>query len=724
MPFSFPTALRPSLLVVSMLLLLNQVTHANQCKEQPERTFDPVVKWEWTGSDVLPEYNQVVNTPIVVPLEDTNNDGQINELDTPAVIFNSYPYKEPNTGAVLRAIRGSDGSEIWSITNPEYRTLARRAVLAADIDEDGIVEIMAISELPGNYLLAFEHSGELKWKKPIKSSNPSGVAANINMDAIPEMIFYSALVNNNGDTLQQLPNVDNIAKYWSIPIVADINLDGQPEVISGGSVYSITGELMWQLMVDGVHVHTRFSAIGNFDADDYPELVLIQRTGGRVFMVSHAGEVMWQQTVPGRSTNGTNYKGGPPVVADMDGDGEAEIGIAGGDQYVVFNADGSTLWTSATKDWSSAATGSSVFDFDGDGKAEVVYSDEEQLRVFDGTTGNVLFSMPNTSRTLEELPVIADVDNDGHVDIVVVANNDLIASGNFGVRVFQDRNNSWVNTRKIWNQHGYKVTNINDDGTVPTIEQPSWLVHNLFRAQIPLPDPICNNEPKTCLLYGLQDSGLNNSQLFTINPQKDFAVQSLGALYIGYDIEGMTIHPKNYDLYLSSGNNTASGLPKGMLYKASRLYGTILPIGKTGFGEVSALAFRQHEGEITLWGWADRRGLITIDPTTGKAKLDKTFPYSIEEMVWSFDGNIIYAAENQTLYAYDYESSTLHIQCDSFPAEVEALELLENGKLLFATHPDTDTYLHLFNLDTCEIEIAQHIQTNYDDVEGLVWTCP
>src|SRR5262249_35477149 len=43
-----------------------------------------------------------------------------------------------------------------------------------------------------------------------------------------------------------------------------------------------------------------------------------------------------------------------------------------------------------------------------------------------------------------------------------------------GVRVFGDMNNSWVRTRRVWNEHAYHVTNVNEDGTIPQHELPNW----------------------------------------------------------------------------------------------------------------------------------------------------------------------------------------------------------------------------------------------------------
>ena len=79
-----------------------------------------------------------------------------------------------------------------------------------------------------------------------------------------------------------------------------------------------------------------------------------------------------------------------------------------------------------------------------------------------------------------ELPVIADVDNDNNAEIVVVANK-YGKIDNHGILVFGDTNDTWVNTRKIWNQHAYSITNINDDATIPRYMANNWETFNSFR---------------------------------------------------------------------------------------------------------------------------------------------------------------------------------------------------------------------------------------------------
>ena len=108
-----------------------------------------------------------------------------------------------------------------------------------------------------------------------------------------------------------------------------------------------------------------------------------------------------------------------------------------------------------------------------------------EVRVQDHGGLQALFETCNTTGTLIEYPVIADVDNDGHADIVVVSNsygnaspdlqcNDGKALSQAGVRVFGDVAGNWVRTRRIWNEHAYHVTNVNEDGTIPAHELSNW----------------------------------------------------------------------------------------------------------------------------------------------------------------------------------------------------------------------------------------------------------
>jgi len=468
-------------------------------------TFQPVLKWAWTGSSVMPQHNQVMSIPVVAPIEDTNGDGKIDEHDIPGVIFHAFVGSNIFANGVLRALSGRDGRELWTVTDPSFRTNPGGHLAVADLDGDGLVEIIAPKS--GGGIIVFEHDGTFKWQSPVPTNNinSGGLAvADLDGDGVPEIIVGNTVLNANGTLRWQGTGFSS-----TLPVVADLDMDGIPEVISGAVAYRNNGQLWWQNSNIG-QGSGAYVAIGNLDADPFPEIVVVNN--GKVWVLEHDGTIKWGPVaIPGGGF------GGPPTIADMDGDGVPEIGVAGASRYVVLRADGSILWTSPTSDFSSSSTGSSVFDFDGDGTAEVVYADEHFLRVYNGKTGAVVFSTQNSNGTLTELPVIVDVDGDNHADIIVSANQLGIAPfGQFGIRVFQDKNNSWVNTRRIWNQHSYHITNINDNGTVPRIEQNSWQVHNTYRLNKRLDIPATAVADLTASYLRVQDHGGVQPSTFTV----------------------------------------------------------------------------------------------------------------------------------------------------------------------------------------------------------------
>lgn len=491
-------------IVVESIETNNVNTTASSCEVRPGiGTFQPVLKWEWTGSSVLPEYNQVMSAPVVAQTNDDNGDGKIDAGDIPDIIFIAYSgtgakyypgYTDFSPGGILRIVSGQDGHELVAVPDTAYRFIHQGNLAAADVDGDGLIEIFG--ERLGGGVIAFNHDGTFKWHVSLPQGNGGAPAiADIDHDGTPEIVFGTAVINADG-TLRW-------GGQSGMSIVADIYNSGDPAIISGASAYSSAGQLLWRNDTVG----GGFTAVGNFNADPSPEIVVV--SNGRIFLLDHNGQIIWGPiATPGGG-------GGPPTVADMDGDGRPEIGVAGARSYSVFKADGSLLWSSPTQDLSSQITGSSVFDFEGDGQAEVVYADETYFRVYRGTDGAVLAQIPNSSGTVTELPIVADVDGDNHADIVVVANqfNQRIGAapgpGNAGIRVFQDANNSWVNTRKIWNQHSYHITNVNDDGTVPAVEQPSWQVHNTYRLNA-FPDRRGTGTPDLSaggLVFGVTSSG-------------------------------------------------------------------------------------------------------------------------------------------------------------------------------------------------------------------------
>jgi hypothetical protein len=441
---------------------------AERCEVRPPfvPNFEPELDWQWTGSAVLPNHKQVMMTPAVV---DVNGDG------TPDIVFGTFAGTNYNVDGVLRAISGDDGRELWTVTDAGLRIKAAASIAAGDIDGDGLVEVCAIPE-NGRGVICFENDGTFKFRTPEGANDynewggPS--LADLDGNGVVEILDGNRVYSNTGALKWVGSDGMGGAKYTGpVSFGADIDQDGKQEVVNGRSIYRHDGTLLCA----NPAVPHGFASVANFDEDAKGEIVVSGRE--MVSLMDDDCTVLWSIPVPGGG------HGGSPNIADFDGDGTLEIGVAGDYAYTVLEADGTTQWSAVTHDYSSGKTNSTTFDFESDGKPEVVYADETMLRIYNGATGAVRWQVKHGSGTTHEGPVVVDVDGDDHADIVVVSNNHAYPGTN-GIRVFHDRLEGWMPTRRIWNQHAYSVTNVNDDGTIPSHPLTNWLVDglNTFRS--------------------------------------------------------------------------------------------------------------------------------------------------------------------------------------------------------------------------------------------------
>lgn len=454
----------------------------------PPGVFAPTEEWSWVpgANTPSPEKDQVMSTPAVINLTDDNGDGAVDENDVPDVVFISFDTTGPmgqaashtlNAG-ILRAVSGENGRELWSAPGAGLRVAPGGNVAAADLDGDGVPEIVTESWSGG--VLAFRADGTLYWGCTSAACRPTtalwGGVAIVDLEGGgPEVLRGGCVLEGTTGAVRFCGaggHGANGAVTGGLSVAADLDGDGVQEVIAGRTAYDFAGNIEWDYpsRPDG------YIAVAQLDLDPGPELVMVGN--GTVYRLDTNGAEIWSQPLRG----GGN--GGPPTIANFDDDPEPEIGVVGRTRFTVLDADGALVWSNTIQEVSSSRTGSSVFDFDGDGKAEVVYNDENTLFVFSyaGTSSAaILWSTPNSTLTAHEYPVIADVDNDGNAEIVVGANDFGRGGLQRGLRVFSDLQDNWVPTLPIWNQHSYHITNVAPDGTVPFPEQASWLATNTYR---------------------------------------------------------------------------------------------------------------------------------------------------------------------------------------------------------------------------------------------------
>ncbi|MBX3273944.1 MAG: VCBS repeat-containing protein [Sandaracinaceae bacterium] len=458
----------------------------------PPGVIAPEEQWAWSGSAVEPASVHVMMAPVV---GDLDGDG------VPEVVFNTYTSAGSYGGpGVLRIVRGDTGVEVRSITSPVV--CPEHGIALGDLDGDGTPEIVTmLTPCTGGAMVAFAPDGTELWRSRRADGSPftgnfqfgAPSIADLEGDGRAEVLIGGAVLEHDGVLRFEHragagSNCCSGQPRSPLSTAYDVDGDGRLELVAGNAIWRSDGTLVWEdlALVDG------YVAVADFYADGIVDIVVVhqQPDGGG------AGHVSIRRATDGMVLFGPvvmpgGGRGGPPTVADFDGDGLPEIGVAGGAAYAVFDPDGATpvLWQQPTQDHSSNITGSSVFDFDGDGTAEVVYNDECYMRIYAGPDGRVLAQIPQHSHTLVEYPLIVDVDADGNAEIVFAGNaavnrcSDIpgYTGGRAGIRVFRDAEDNWVGTRPVWNQHTYHITNVRQDLRIPMGEQPNWRLFNNFR---------------------------------------------------------------------------------------------------------------------------------------------------------------------------------------------------------------------------------------------------
>ena len=417
-----------------------------------------------------------------------------------------------NNPSRIQIFDGATGEIKQSIVTPRTHPFGQMAI--ADVDEDGLGDIFHL-EYTG-VLARYEFGNpDAVWRTPnyigddVVVSTPQ--IADINQDGVPEVYvgdrIFDAItgeryvdgggaVNTGGYAGGS--NADRFPIYYDLFQPGDPRPDGNgvfgPE--AAGMEY-IAGNQVWTVDFDpnGGMDNGTFQLAAEYAGppnlrDGFTSIADINGDGRMDIAVMDAGDVYawdpYTNEIIGQPYQVPNTgSGGRINIGDFDGDGDVELGFAGRNIYIVRNYvdnDGdadpnngtwSTLWQKTGLDDGSQRTGSTLFDFDGNGTVEVVYSEEENLFIYDGPTGMELFRITSRSGTRTEYPIVADVNGDGTAEIVVTAQelNGPQFSGTGWISVYESANQPWVPARDVWNQHGYNVTNINDDLTVPQFQQ-------------------------------------------------------------------------------------------------------------------------------------------------------------------------------------------------------------------------------------------------------------
>jgi hypothetical protein len=423
--------------------------------------FEPVVEWKWGDG-------QFCGPPVAGQTIDTNASGDLDDGDLPLVFL----YRGDDVVALW-----GDGSGVAWQAEGFYGGYSSGLALG-DLDGDGWPEIVTINNSAACALDA--RDGSEKWCSVHLGDSIDGngtnypAIADMDGDGQAEVVIGPKILSSTGQVIGTGKPGKGSSPWLGDPnitagalsAVVDLDGDGVQEVVTGNAAYDLDGNSVWQNGgLDG------FVAVADFDLDGAGEIVKI--SGVQILGMESDGAEVWGPI-------GFAGNLGPPAIDDLDGDGVPDIVVGALDKLVAMRWGGEPLWTATIEDISGSA-GPVLFDFEKDGFPEVLIADEVAVRFFSGLDGSLKFlSTAHASNTQFETPIVADVDGDDQAEIVL---GHCSGDADIGaITVYGDAGGSWPPGRKIWNQHTYHISNIGDLGRVPADYRSNWLGDDNFNS--------------------------------------------------------------------------------------------------------------------------------------------------------------------------------------------------------------------------------------------------
>ncbi|MBX7255170.1 MAG: PQQ-binding-like beta-propeller repeat protein [Candidatus Hydrogenedentes bacterium] len=297
----------------------------------------------------------------------------------------------------------------------DLQTYTESGASVADVTGDGTAEIVIVGR---DEIIALDGMGKEMWRYKTRGRNMTYPSV-VPRPGQPALIF-------SADTSGQMTCLDGTGQVvwqkdlkgpssWSASVVCDLESDGALEIVQTdetGAVWvfdALNGNVRWQVVVKGMPVSP---AVADIDGDGKAEIAIV--TGaGELTVLDATGKAKWTNSIGG--TSQTWGSCAPVMFRSSDGAGRVLAASNEGECF-CFDALGKLVWKQPTK--GAVASGISVGDMDADGIVDVfVVTQTGVLHRFD-EMGKALWSMDTQGRSLAAGALI-DMTGDGLLEYVL-----------------------------------------------------------------------------------------------------------------------------------------------------------------------------------------------------------------------------------------------------------------------------------------------------------------